>query len=277
MVGLESVISEIQAAKDAGNPLLEGQLYTKAGKILLERNIYPEAAVFYQRAAGLFAEVNENNHQARALNHLGVCLVLENQPQNALIQLNKARELAESEDDTALKAAVDGNIGLAFIAFDDYTNAIKAHKSALEAAELLEDPHLQLNALINLADSNLQNKNIRSAHGFALVALDLAKSLESLPSLVLLYDLLGMINSKKGDLQSAVEFHQQAYQAAFSQGDLLHQGIALANQALAFEGLTKYEQAYQAIQNAHHIFRDLNADYQHKTQKDLERIQANLA
>ena len=55
-------------------------------------------------------------------------------------------------------------------------------------------------------------------------------------------------------------------------GDLLRQGIALANQALALEGLTELDQAYQLMVQAQEIFILLNSDYQVKIKKDLSRI-----
>jgi tetratricopeptide (TPR) repeat protein len=269
---IESLLEEIQAAQEAGDRFLEGQSNTKIGKLLLERNIYQDAAQYYQRASFLFGEENRLNHQARSLNHLGICLVLLNLPEQALQPLTLAIKLSEDKGDLSLRAAAGGNLGLAYSALNDYTKAIKAHKSVLKTAESLQDQSMQLNALINLADSNLQNKNFQSALGFALVAFDLAKSLESLPSLVLIYDLLGMISSHQQDLRSAVDYHQQAYLTAKSLGDLQRQGIALANQGLALEGLTELGKALQVIEQAQAIFSTLKSDYLEKTSKDLDRI-----
>jgi tetratricopeptide (TPR) repeat protein len=277
MKTIESLLEEIQAAQKAGDRFLEGQSNTKIGKLLLERNIYHDALQYYQRAAFLFGEVNRLNHQARSLIHLGICLVLLDLPEQALQPLTLAIKLAEDEGDLTLRAAAGGNLGLAYSANNDYTKAIEAHKSVLETAKSLQDQSMQLNALINLADSNLQNKNFQSALGFALVAFDLAKSLESLPSLVLIYDLLGMISSHQQDLRSAVDYHQQAYLTAKSLGDLQRQGIALANQGLALEGLTELNRAFQVIEQAQEIFSLLKSDYLEKTSKDLERIKTALS
>jgi len=274
---IESLLEEMQAAQEANDRFLEGQSNTKIGKLLLERNIYHDAALYYQRAAFLFGEVNRQNYQARSLNHLGICLVLLDLPEQALQPLNQAIRLAVDEGDLYLKASAGGNLGLAYSALNDYTKAIKAHKSVLETAEGLQNHAMQLNALINLADSNLQNKNFQSALGFALVAFDIAKTLESLPSLVLIYDLLGMISSRQQDLRSAVDYHQQAYLTAKSLGDLQRQGIALANQGLALEGLTELSEALQVMEQAQEIFSTLKSDYLEKTSKDLKRIKTALS
>jgi len=274
---IDHLLDEIQAAQEAGDRFLEGLSNAKIGKLLLERNIYGEAVHYYQRAASLFEEQDLFNHQVRSLNHLGICLVMMNQPENALTYLKLANKIADKEGDPVLQASIAGNLGLAYSALGDYTKAIKAHKTVMEYAEQLGDQALQLNALINLADSNLQNKNYQSARGFALVALDLAESLNSVSSEVLVYDLLGMISSRRSDLQSAVDYHQQSYLAAKSIGDLQRQAIALANQGLALEGLTELKKALQAMQEAQDIFLLLNSNYVEKTQVDLTRIKNALS
>jgi tetratricopeptide (TPR) repeat protein len=100
--------------------------------------------------------------------------------------------------------------------------------------------------------------------------------LESLPSLILIYDLLGMISSRQQDLKSAVEYHQQSYLTAKSLGDLLRQGIALANQGLALEALTDLNGAFQVLEQAQEIFQLLNSDYLEKTCHHMERIRAAM-
>ena len=92
---------------------------------------------------------------------------------------------------------------------------------------------------------------------------------------MIIYDLLGMISSRQGDLKTALEYHQQSLDSAQENGDLLRQGIALANQALAQEGLTEMDRAFKLMSQAQDIFILLNSDYQEKTSKDLERIQSS--
>lgn len=277
MPTLEMVLSELQSALEEDNLQKAGTACTQAGQIFLERNLYPEAGGYYREASRHFAAANDYQQQSRALNHLGICLVMEDEPRSALEVLQEALDLIEPDQDWSLRAAIQGNLGLAYSALKDHTNAIKAHKSVLKTAEAAGDDPLRLKALINLSDSNLQNKNYRSSLGFALVALDLAKSLQSEPSLVILYDLLGMISSRQGNLKEATEYHQQSYQAALELGDLLRQGIALANKGLALEGLTEMEAALEAMSQAETLFKLLNSSYLDKTQRDMERVRKAMA
>ena len=277
MPDIKKALLLIQDALEDGDLLKAGTACTRAGQIFLERNLYREAAHYYQEASEHFASANEIEMQAKALNHLGICYVMEQDPQSALEVLKGALVLLESSPDWSLTAAINGNLGLAYSALQDHQNAIKAHKSVMEAALDGGDDPLRLNALINLADSNLQNKNYRSALGFGLVALDLAKELNSQPSLVIIYDLLGMISSRQRDLKAAVEYHQQSSQAAQAVGDLLRQGIALANQGLALEGLTEMESALQTMSQAEELFTLLNSSYVEKTRRDLERVRNSMS
>ena len=275
MSNLEKILTELQDAELAGNHLFAAEASSAAGKIFLERNIYPEAANYFRKAASLFSETGKAIRQANMLNQLGVCLIMSAQEEQALEELAAAKSCLTDEDHPALAAAIEGNLGLAFSGLKDYKNAARHHKSVFETAEKINDPQLKLNSLINLADSNLQDKNYQPAQGFALVALDLAKTLDSKPSLMIIYDLLGMISSRQGDLKTALEYHQQSFKSAQENGDLLRQGIALANQALAQEGLTELDLAFKLMSQAQDTFILLNSDYQEKTSKDLERIQSS--
>lgn len=277
MPNLELLLNEIQKAVDAGDFLAAGKACAKLGQVLLERNLYRESAQHYRDARDHFASAGELELQARALNHLGICLIMEEESSSALEILTEALGLLDQAPDAHLLAAVQGNIGLAHSTLGDHKNAIKAHKSVLEAARESGDDPLRLNALINLADSNLQDKNYRSAQGFALVALDLAKELGSPAGLVILYDLLGMIYSHQGNLRMAADHHQQSFLAAQELGDLLRQGIALANQGLALEGLTEMKQALEVMEHAEELFTLLKSDYLEKTRRDIERIRRALA
>ena len=273
MSNLNIILNEIQDAGQKADHLRLAEACSSAGKIYLERNIYHEAVPYFVKAADLFAKSGKTIQQVQSLNQLGVCLIMSGQAGQALEYLASAKKHLEDMDQSALLAAIEGNLGLAYSALKDYKNAARSHKSVLETARGIEDLSLEMNALINLADSNLQDKKYQPAQGFALVAQDLAKALKSQPSLVIIYDLLGMISSRQGDLKTALDFHKQSLEIAQEIGDLLRQGIALANQALAQEGLTELDKAYQLMTEAQEIFILLNSDYQEKTRKDLNRIQ----
>ncbi len=276
MSKLETALVDIRDAIDRSDFLAAGNACSSAGQILLERNLYQEAAKYYREASSHFASVGDLNLQARSLNHLGICLIMGDDPTSALRILDEALGLLDPSPDISLMTAIQGNIGLAHSALGDHQNAVQSHKSVLEAAEESGDDTLRLNALINLADSNLLNKNYQSAQGFALVALDLARELDSRPGLVIINDLLGMISSHQGNLKVAAEYHEGSFQHAQEIGDLLRQGIALANKGLALEGLTDMEGALEALSHAEEIFRVLNSDYLEKTRRDLIRIRKSI-
>lgn len=276
MADLMKLHAEIQQAEKDGLLLKQASACRQAGQIYLERNLYLDAARLFRTASSIYAQEGEPASQARTLNHLGVCQIMAGHPEDSLLSLHTALECLGSAPDPGLEAAIQGNLGLAHSALEDYRAAFSAHKAVLEAAEKSGDDTLRLNALINLADCRLQEGSYRSAQGFALVARDLAEKLSPHPGIMIIHDLLGMISSRQGDLRSAAEHHQKAYQAALKFGDLQRQGIALANHALALEGLTELDRALEIMETARQIFISLNSDYQHKTARDLERIQKGL-
>jgi tetratricopeptide (TPR) repeat protein len=275
-ISLEDLLEEILQAEKSGDSLRKAAACSKAGQLYLTRNHYTEAAHYYQESVRIYKQEICHELEARALNHLGVCQIMAGKPADASANLDRALGSLSETPDPVLSASIQGNLGLAYSALQDFDRAFLAHKAVMEIAETLGDDTLRLNALINLADCSLQGKKYRPAQGFALVALDLAKQLQPHPSIMIIYDLLGMISSRLGDLRSAVEYHQQSFQAAQDQGDLVRQGISLANQALALEGLTELERAQAALEEAQEIFTLLNSDYREKTQKDLQRIRKSI-
>lgn len=277
MTTLDQALLELEDALKADDRLAAGKACATAGQIFLERNLYQDAAHYYQEASSHYGSSGKDKLRAISLNHLGICRIMLKEAAEGLENLKEALVLLEGSPDSALQDAIQGNIGLAYGALNNHDNAIQAHKKVLESAEEKGDDSLRLNALINLADSNLQNKNYTSAQGFALVAMDLAKKLDSSPGLVILYDLLGMISSRQGNLKDAVAYHQQSIEAAQESGDLLRQGIALANKGLALEGLTDLEGALKSMSQAEKLFRLLNSSYLEKTRRDLQRVRKALA
>jgi tetratricopeptide (TPR) repeat protein len=276
MADVENYQADSQDSKIGGHPVDQASAYVQVGKMQIERNNFEEAALLFQKASLIYSNNNLPLNEAHALNKLGACQVMSGQPSDALATLNQAMGCLVDNTDPQLEASIQGNFGLAYGAMQNHQQAFKAHKAVLERSEDLGDDALRLNALINLADCRLQEGNYRSAQGFALVGFDLAKYLHPHPGSMILLNLLGMISSRLGDLRSAADYHQQAYQAALTFDDLQQQAIALANLGLALEGLTEMEKAAQAMERARQIFSDLNSDHIKKTQRDLARIRKSL-
>jgi tetratricopeptide (TPR) repeat protein len=271
---LESLLQKIDRSQhQVGNTAL-APLYSQAGQLLLERERFQEAGSFYQQASVLYGQSGDNIRQAKALNQLGACQLMTNQPHKALKTLSEAKKSLLRQPDERLLASIEGNKGLAWYAINDYTKAFQSHKHALELAEKLEDPDLKLRALLNLADCNLQSRHYQPALGFALVALDLARSLPQGPALVSIYDLLGMIYSRQGNLRTAIDYHRQASQQAAALGDIQALASALANQALALEALTELDEALLVMSQARDLFALIGSSFLQKTTQDLERIRA---
>lgn len=274
---LRSLSQALQEAKENGDESGQAQAHADLGKYFLTRNNYREASQHYQTSSQIYTELGMKQHLIRVLNHLGVCKIMLGQPEEAIQDLQRALNLhEEGEPNKHLKSAILGNLGLAYSRLSDYTKALQFHRSAFDLSEDLQDPQLQLQAQVNVADVQLHAGHADQAHRTALKALALAKEIDAKRSMISVLDLLGMISTRRGDLRTAIDYHSQAAQAAEEIGDLQRQGIALANKALALEGLTELEEAQQTMQEAQEIFTTLQSNYRKKTQKDLQRIKKGL-
>ena len=273
---LQALAQTLEQAQQSGDKHIEAQTHAKLGEILLSHSAYFEAFQHYHQAISLFNEQGLKKQQAQALNHLAIIKIMTQRPQEALEDLESALVIAQSLEDDTLQFAIYGNLGLAYSSLEDYIKAVKFHKKVMNASIDLKDKQMQLQAQINLADAFLQDKREPQALGFALVAHDLAQELKSKASLVIIFDLLGSIYSRKKDLRTAIDYHQKAIDLAWEIGDPHRQAIALANKALALEALTETDEAHKAMQGAHTLFKMLNSEYTTKTTKDLARIRKAL-
>ena len=266
----------IQEAGAEPEPGRSAEIYLSAARICLENNLHHQACEIFQTASDLFSQAGRLERQVYALNELAVALIAAGRGLQALETINRALQILKNIPNTALISALTGNQGLAHASAGDYQKAAKCHKKVFESAEQAGNKKLKLNALINLAECNLLDGHLQPALGFALVGQDVAAELGSKTSAIMIYDLLGKITARQGNLKKALEYHQSSYQLALEQNDLQRQAVALANQALALEGLTKLDQAYQKMKQAQEIFSMINSEYRGKTSQDLTRIAGAL-
>jgi tetratricopeptide (TPR) repeat protein len=267
---------QIQNGRDRGDPAAEARARIRLGKILLARQQPQQARGHYQHAVELFSSCGQDLGAARAANHLAACLIMENRPGEAASVLEPLADGLNARDYPQLWAAVSGNLGLAYARLKDYTKAVSCHKRVLDQAELRGDQVLQLQAQIHLADCYLQEGRLRQAQGFALVALDLARRLDSVQELAVIHDLLGMISARRGDHRGALRRYRRSCGLAADLGDRHQQALALANQALSLEALTELETARELMVQARDIFQDLDSPHLEKIDRDLDRIRLSL-
>jgi len=267
---------QIQNGQYRGDPAAEARARVRLGKVLLARQQPEQAREHYQRAVELFSGCGQDLGAARAANHLAACLIMADRPEEALAVLVPLAEGLNPRDYPHLWAASVGNLGLAHTKLNDYTKAGSCHKRVLEHAEQDGNQNLRLQAQIHLADCYLQEGRLRQAQGFALVAQDLARRLDSLQELAVTHDLLGMISARRGDHREALRRYRRSGELAEHTGDRHQQALALANQALSLEALTELETARELLVQARGIFQGLDSPHLEKIDRDLDRIRLSL-
>jgi len=273
---LQIHIQSLFAAREAGDEQAQAREHAALGKCYVKRNNYREACRHYRKAEGLFRAQGLMRHCSRSLNHLGVCHLMLDDPHQALETLQQALDVNPGGPQSDVNSAILGNMGLVYSALNDYTNALGCHRQVLEHARRANLRPLVLQAVINLGDVQRQAGHLEQASRRCRQALNLARDLEDQTSLIAIYDTMGMIASRQGNLKEARSYHHQAGDIAQDAGDLVRQAIALANEALALEGLTDLENALPVMEQAHHIFESLGSNYTEKTHKDLHRIKKGL-
>ena len=273
---LQDHIQSLLDARDSGDKRTQAREHAALGKRYVRRNNYREGLRHYRKAAGLFRTLGMEEHHSRSLNHLGVCHLMLDDPHQALETLQRALDVPPGALKADVRGAILGNMGLAYTSVGDYTKAVECHRQVLEIARQNRLQSLELQALVNLGETNRQSGHLPQAIRRCHQARNLALEVNDQPSLIAIYDTLGMTASRQGNLKEARTYHHRAGEIALETGDLLRQAIALANEALALEGLTDLNNALPLMRQAHHIFQSLGSNYSKKTRKDLRRIKKGL-
>lgn len=252
------------------------QRLDRSGRSNFQGRRYTAASRDYGAAARLYQQERRTVLAARSRIHQAACFLMVNDPDRALEILGEAESVIASLDDPQLRAALAGNRGLARAAQGEYQQAAACHKQVLEIGEGLGDDSLRLQAQIHLADSYLGEGRTRQALGFALVARDLAQTLDRPAPLVKVHNLLGLITARRENHQSALEHLRTAQSLAQKTGSLPELALSLANQALSQEALTNNQRAVELMTRALDLMKQTQTGDQNQARRDLDRMKSGL-
>jgi tetratricopeptide (TPR) repeat protein len=273
---IQHLFDILERARENDDPEQTARVHFTLGKTYLAEGLYHEAETHFHQSSQDYHQAGDRYHAALALNQSATAMLMNDHPQKALDTFQEALALTSEQDPDALHTAIQGNLGLVHAALGEFVQAVRYHKKVHETGLQNNDQTLQLQALIHLSDTYLQEKRLQQALGFGLVAHDLALERSDSSALAVICDTLGMIYARKRALPAAIEYHQKAVEYAQKAGNLQQQAQALANQALALEMSTRLQEALTALESALTIFKQLNSPQIEKTQNHMIRIKTAL-
>ncbi len=120
----------------------------------------------------------------------------------------KAFKIFQSTNNTIACITISNNLGLIYTELDKYSNALTAFNNTLQYARKAKNSQEIFNALINIANVEVDAGNYQSAIGHVKEALPIATELNNLRLLAKCYSLLTESYDKLGDSKNAYKFFE---------------------------------------------------------------------
>lgn len=206
-------------------PDTEAQMLEHLGSCLCAIGEYSQAAAYYHESLHLPGTVRDLRRVASTCQNLGICEFELGNPdraialtEQALAVLRTAYELGPPEG--TYLAAVENNLGVAYMRYGDLARAEELLSSALKHATTVGDPRLPVNVLLSLAELHQRKGNLEESLLTLLRALEIATATQAHRYLVLTYKQLGEVYAEKGD----VDWAEQCFEHALQFADLARAG-----------------------------------------------------
>ncbi len=210
--------------------------------------------------------INQQRDVADQLLRLGQRQADQQDYQSALRAWSQAVELYYEIGDTASMERVYGNIGSAYAALGDYTNAETAVRRQLAIARDNQNFSTQIFAWNTLGTLRLQQGAVESAIQAYEEALNIAYSVQNFEGIGLSLSNLGLLAAVRGDYDTAIEYYESAGNYRVRAGNLVGRantsnnlGDAYLAQGQPIKALGAYRVALSYGQESNDVTSQLNA------------------
>jgi len=234
LLSYEQALASAQEIDDRGG---EGVTLNNIGGIYEQREKYEKALDYYQQALVIVQEVGDQKGEAVALNNIGAVYDKLGKYQQALDSYQQALAILQEIGKRSLKAVTLNNIGVTYEHLGESEQAADYYEQAVAiSSELGEKPGV---------------KPPRLAITLNLEPLILPKSpnAEKREQVVQLYQ-EGILLSKRGQAQKALEKFQQALGIARELGDQHQEWKSLNQIGLVYNSLGEYKLALDFLEQA---------------------------
>ncbi|MBK8389710.1 MAG: tetratricopeptide repeat protein [Saprospiraceae bacterium] len=183
---------------------------------------YEQAMTYYFKARDLFSKAKDNFYMALSLNNIGACMEYKRKPDLSIEYYKKALELFEKEKNTTWIANVNNNIGIQFMEAGKLDSASIYHYKAYEQHRMNGDSLSTSTLVGNLAELENNAGNINKAMEFANLYLNNYKAFHQSDVLSNVYNVIAVVNQKKGQFEKANEYNEKSLKIRSEEGVSLH-------------------------------------------------------
>ncbi len=180
-----------------------------AGKSSLNLDDTESAEKYFLQALSISEKLNDTKLRTVSSNNLGELYIRTGEYKKASEMLEKA--FASAGTDSLEAAVILHNMGIAYKKDGDYTKALSrfSHSAKINQAE---KKHAELAANYYMSASVYsKNKNYDNAESFLLKALEEDKIVENSFGIGKDFKALGIVNEKKGNLETAYGYYLKSY------------------------------------------------------------------
>ncbi|MDR1345834.1 MAG: hypothetical protein LBK03_03930, partial [Bacteroidales bacterium] len=201
-LALQAYLEAARLAANTTDGLLKGKIAHNTGYIYYTSGTeYQKAIGHFRIAAGLFSAENHDVFTLASLQLLGICFLLQNQPDSAVLYQQQALNIAAASHDTTAYANLLNSFSVTYRTKHDY---LQAKIYALQAAAIVENRENLLNLAIIYY--NLHENDSAACHAHRVKQL---YEQDSLPLPASLYRLLSDIAKQRRQFKTALSYQEQ--------------------------------------------------------------------
>jgi signal transduction histidine kinase len=177
--------------------------YGNLASLLTDFKIYGKSKFYLIKALNFSYNIHDSLSAGYLLNDLGSNYLNLKEKDSALINFNKAQDMAERFDDVELKYYINNNLNNFFISEKDFLKAqdyaIKSYKNSVD----INKPYFEGHALNVLGLVNLELNNLDSAYIYAKKGLEIASIIQAKEHIMDAYSTLYKIYNRQNQYEEA--------------------------------------------------------------------------
>lgn len=274
----EAILSKIKDSLNLADVLFhEGVCYNEMGN-------YETSIDYYYKALQFFENHNDTMGIGRTLNNLGVNLEAMGEHQSAYLLYKKAYQFKKVSNDYNGIANSYMNLGNAKLNVNEFDSSLYYHKLALQAANLLRNDRLQIEALTCLGKDYLKLEKAHRAIELFEEAFNKFKNYNNNYQLSIVYNGLAKAYFLKGDNKKALTYIHYNINLLKNTGAidllkdayLLHAEIrnSVGDYNEAYEAMKEYALIKDSIYNSEKLSAIAEMQEKYKTDKKQKEIDA---
>ncbi|MGE0128350.1 MAG: CHAT domain-containing protein [Blastocatellales bacterium] len=253
----EARIAELRAATQRDRDEVAGQRRLEVGMRLMAQGAkdkFEAALKQMEEARALFRSADDPAGEGNALNFLGIISLTRGDSRSAVEYLKQAWELqrqtADNQQTYQAKAALLGNLAVAYAQLGQTPQAAESLKQALPLMRAAQDKGGEAKLLASLGSVHHTLGQLQQASDYFQQALSLFRPLGDKGSAGVTLNNLGTLYRHLGEVDKAKDALRQALPLLRAAGDKRVEGIALDNLGVLYRATGDFQAALEQFNQA---------------------------